>query len=386
MNRRQFIGGSAALGLIGAARSSSAAPADPAAPALPVKMVVGHQHDHTPGTLRLLAALGVENICSGKLGNHLDESWSVAGLKRLKAMVEGYGIKLDAIPLPMSSSPIATAENPDILLARDPGRDHAIADICQMIRNAGEAGVTLLKYNLTFLGVVRTGHKLGRGGATYSSFEYSLSNPDGPETKAGKVSAQACWDRITYFLEKVVPVATEAGVRIALHPNDPGLPQDRPYHGVHAVLASVEGLKRFVDTVPSPFHGLNFCQGTISEMLPRPGDEIYDVIRYFGQRQKIFNVHFRNIAGGFGNFTETFPDNGSVDMPRALRIYREVGFKGMVMPDHAPAIEGDTERLRAFSYCFGYIQALLQVLRAETALQSGLGSSGNGKFTIKLKS
>jgi len=365
MNRREFLGGTAALGLIGAARSTSAAPAGQASSPLPVKMVVGHQHDHTPATLRILAALGVENICSGMPSAKFDENWSVTGLKRLRKMVEGYGIKLDAVPLPMSSSPIAKAEYPDILLARDPGRDRAIADICQMIRNAGEAGIPLVKYNLTFLGVVRTGRKPGRGGASYNSFDYSLSHPDGPDTEAGKVSAQACWDRITYFLEKAVPVAAEAGVRIALHPNDPGLPQDRPFRGVHAVLASVEGLKRFVDTVPNPYHGLNFCQGTISEMLPRPGEQMYDVIRYFGQKEKIFNVHFRNISGGLGNFTETFPDNGSVDMPRALRVYREVGFKGMIMPDHVPVVEGDADHLRAFAYCFGYIQALIQVLRSE---------------------
>jgi mannonate dehydratase len=372
MNRRQFVGGAAALGLLGASRSVSAVSADSDPRRLPGKtprpdvhpgMVVGHQHDHSPATLRILAALGVEHICSGQPSTKLDENWSVSGLKRLKAFVGGYGIALDAIPLPMSSSPIAKAEYPDILLARDPGRDRAIADICQMIRNAGEAGIPLLKYNLTFLGVVRTGRKIGRGGASYSAFDYAHSQPGGPARIAGEVSAEACWDRITYFLEKVVPVAAEAGVRIALHPNDPGLPQDRPFRGVHAVLASVEGLKRFVDTVPNPYHGLNFCQGTISEMLARPGDEIDEVIRYFGRRGKIFNVHFRNIAGGLGNFTETFPDNGSVDLPRALRTYREVGFQGMIMPDHVPAVEGDADHLRAFAYCFGYIQALLQVIR-----------------------
>jgi mannonate dehydratase len=125
----------------------------------------------------------------------------------------------------------------------------------------------------------------------------------------------------------------------------------------------VEGLKRFVETVPSPYHGLNFCQGTVSEMLERPGEQIYDVIRYFGRRKKIFNVHFRNIKGGFLDFQETFPDDGDVDMVRALKAYSEVGYDGMVMPDHVPRIEGDEGGRQAFAFAFGYIQALLQAVR-----------------------
>src|SRR5262249_44521367 len=99
--------------------------------------------------------------------------------------------------------------------------------------------------------------------------------------------------------------------------------------------------------------------------LEKPNEEIFDVIRYFGSRKKIFNVHFRNIKGKFLNFQETFPDAGDVDMPRALRAYRDIGFDGMVMPDHVPIVEGDTDRAQAFSFCHGYIQALLQALKSE---------------------
>src|SRR5262249_13153989 len=87
-------------------------------------------------------------------------------------------------------------------------------------------------------------------------------------------------------------------------------------------------------------------------------------IRWFGSRGKIFNVHFRNIRGGFLKFAETLPDDGDVDMPRALRTYHEVGYDGMIMPDHVPVIAGDTGGLKAFAFCFGYIQALLQQSRA----------------------
>ncbi|MBI4218935.1 MAG: mannonate dehydratase, partial [Chloroflexi bacterium] len=134
------------------------------------------------------------------------------------------------------------------------------------------------------------------------------------------------------------------------------------YKGVTRVLGTVDGLKKFVQTRESPYHGLNFCQGTVSEMLDSPGEEIYDVIRWFGQRGKIFNVHFRNIRGGKLDFYETFPDEGDVDMLKAMRVYREVDYKYMLMPDHVPHISGPNAQGVAFAYCYGYIQALLQAV------------------------
>ena len=102
-------------------------------------------------------------------------------------------------------------------------------------------------------------------------------------------------------------------------------------------------------------------------MLAKPADEIFDVIRYFGTRGKIFNVHFRNIRGGFLNFQETFPDDGDVNMIRAMRVYKEVGYDGMLMPDHVPIIDGDTGGKQAFAYAYGYIRALIQIVNMETA-------------------
>lgn len=364
-SRRQFLtGASAGAVLLGLTGSPAAKAAGSESQVKPLRMVAGHQHDHSAATLRLLAAFGVKNICSGLPSARMDDSWSVAGLTALRRHVESFGLALDCIPLPLSSREIAKAEYPEILLAKDPERERALDDICQMIRNAGAAGIPMVKYNLTFLGVVRTAPVAGRGGQTMSTFDYAQRGTETP-TAAGVVGADVYWDRIAHFLRRVVPVAEEANVKIALHPQDPGLPAGTSYRGVDAVLSRVEGLQRFVQLQESPNHGLNFCQGTISEMLTRPNEQIGNVIRWFGQRGKIFNVHFRNIRGGLLNFHETLPDDGDVDMPKALRLYREVGYAGMIMPDHVPTIEGDADHYKAFAFCFGYIQALLQVLRNE---------------------
>ena len=186
----------------------------------------------------------------------------------------------------------------------------------------------------------RTESTLGRGRARYSTFVYASGKQDPPLTIAGPVDADLYWERITYFLKRVVPVAEEYKVRLACHPQDPGMPKGKGWRGVETVLGSVDGLKRFVSINESPYHGLNFCQGTVSEMLEKPGEQIFDVIRYFGSRGKIFNVHFRNIAGGFLNFRETFIDDGDVDMLKAMRVYKEVGYDGMMMPDHVPIDRG----------------------------------------------
>src|SRR5262249_15374913 len=155
------------------------------------------------------------------------------------------------------------------------------------------------------LGVVRTKSTLGRGGATYSTFKYEEANDADTITEAGKVSAEESWERIDYFVNRVMRVAEEYKVRLACHPEDPAMPEPQGFRGVHRVLGTVDGLKKFVGLSASPYHGLNFCQGTVSESLKNPRDEIYEAIRYFGSLGKIFNVHFRNIKGGFLHFQET---------------------------------------------------------------------------------
>jgi len=329
-------------------------------------MKVGTQHGSSDDILRALAAFGVNHICAALPSARRDERWSVAGLLKLREHVESFGIQLDMLPLPLSSSYITRAENPNILLGKSPDREREIDDICLMIRNAAQAGIPMLKYNLSILGVVRTGSTPGRGGASYSTFVYDEAPQEPSLTEAGPMDADLYWERIAYFLKRVIPVAEEYKVRMACHPHDPGMPPEKGYRGVQTVLGSVNGLKRFIEITPSRYHGLNFCQGTVAEMLHNPGKEINEVIRYFGSRGKIFNVHFRNIKGGFLNFQETFIDDGDVDMLQAMRVYRQVGYDGMIMPDHVPRIQGDAGGLQAFAFSFGYIKSLITAVAAES--------------------
>jgi mannonate dehydratase len=366
MKRRDFLKSAGALAAVRAAGAPFEALArayeTSEAPPVGGTMYAGSQFDRVPSDddLRWLATLGVRHVCSGPPSAHFDESWSASSLEQIKSRAAPFGIALDMIALPMASSYIANADNPNIMLGKSPERDREIDGICEIVRSVAAAGIPAVKYNLTILGVVRTGTTPARGSARYSTFVYADAKQDPPLTEAGPVSADEMWERITYFLDRVVPVATENKVRLACHPHDPGMPADTGFRGVHRVLGSVAGLKRFIEIQPSPYHGLNFCQGTVSEMLDDPGREVFDVIRYFGARSKIFNVHFRNIRGHFLNFQETFPDDGSVNMAEAFKVYREVGYDGMIMPDHAPQIDGDADHRQAFAFEFGYIQALLQ--------------------------
>lgn len=365
MDRRGFLKGSlAGATALGAAAGRDPVSAQTGTTAKPARMKAGHQNHSSDAELCVLAALGVNHICSSLPSRTLDENWSVDGLSRLRERVERFGIQLDMVPLPLSSSYISRAENPHIMLGKSPERDREIDQICQMIRNVAKAGIPAVKYNLTILGVVRSESTSGRGGARYSTFVYDKARQDGPPAESGPVSADAMWERITYFLERVVPVAEECKVRLCCHPHDPSMPPTG-FRGVQRVLGTVDGLKRFIEIRPSKYHGLNFCQGTVAEMLRDPGKEIYEVIRYFGQRGKIFNVHFRNIKGGYLHFQETFPDDGDVDMIQAMRVYKEIGYDGMIMPDHAPRIEGDAGGAQAFAFAFGYIQALIQMVKSE---------------------
>lgn len=318
----------------------------------------------TDDQYRQLAQLGVKHINADPDGNPHD--WTLDVLKRHRDRLEGLGLILDMVQLPLDSRPIERQDSPDIL-TKGPNRDRQIDSICKLIENLAEAGIPAAKYNLNIIGIPRSEKELGRGGSRNSTFRWAKMDQNAPPGLAGVLSEDENWERIDYFLERVVPVAESNRIRLACHPHDPYTPPG--YRGVTRVLGTVEGLKKFVQMRESPYHGLNFCQGSIGEMMDDPRTEIDDVIRWFGTRGKIFNVHFRNIKGRKLDFMEVFPDEGDMDMFNSLKVYAEVGYKYMLMPDHVPNLSGTEERefwntgdAQAFAYCFGYIRALLQVL------------------------
>ncbi len=360
MDRRQFLCSTSGAGLLlasgfGADRASADVSTQPAL------MKLGDQSAPTNDThLKYLARYSVRNVCGypeiegDRLYATVDE------LSRMVDLARKYGISVDCLGPPfLESSYIDREKHPAIMLAQSPERDRDIESMQTLIKNCARAGVPSIKYNMSILGVLRTGRTPGRGDAMYSTWKLSEAHPATPLTKAGRVDADMFWERITYFLDRVIPVANEYKIRMACHPHDPGVPPEG-YQGVDRVLGTVGGLKKFITIQESPYHGLNFCQGTVSEMLHNPGTEIFDVIRYFGSRKKIFNVHFRNIRGHRDDFVEVYPDEGDVNFVKAIQVYKEVGYPYMLMPDHVPLATNDPDGLQSFAYCYGYIRALIQ--------------------------
>lgn len=372
MERRDFLAGiGAGLAVAGstvgtaataAAKRPAPAPVRRASPDGPIRFKLGCQSGPaTEDHFEFMARYGVTNIAArprvseGRLFSTTEE------LLDLKAMAERNKLRLDVVdPVLLPSSHIDRERNPGIMLAQSPEREREVEAFQNLIRNCAQAGIPIIKYNMSILGVLRTGEVKGRGAAMFGEWDAAKASPPTPLTRAGPVSEDAFWERITWFLDHVVPVANEYKIRIACHPHDPGTPPEG-YQGVHRVLGTIDGLKKFVSIRESRYHGLNFCQGTVSENLPKPAEQIFDVIRWFGSRGKIFNVHFRNIVGGRGHFREAFPDEGDIDLYRALLTYHEVGYDGMLMPDHVPHVPGKPDaNLQSFAFAYGHIRGLMQ--------------------------
>lgn len=330
----------------------------------PVRMYVGTQRRPTdPKMLQYIKRHGVDHICGYPPDPGERGYWTVEELEQTKELCEKHGITLDMVALPfLASSHIDREKRGAIMLGKSPERDRDIEHINIMTRNLAKVGIPAFKYNMSILGVLRTERTPGRGGVTYSTWRLEEAVADPALTRAGKVSEEEAWERITYFLERVIPVCEEYNIRAACHPHDPGVPPEG-FQGVSRVLGTVDGLKKFASIQESPVHGFNLCLGTTSEMLQNPNEEIHDVIRYFGTRKKIFNIHFRNIRGKRDDFYETFLDNGDMDMLQLLRTLYEVDYEYMVMPDHVPRHPDDPRGLQAFAHSFGYIEALLAAIK-----------------------
>jgi mannonate dehydratase len=372
MKRRQFVslmGAAAAVpfGIDQAKQPAGSAAKKSTASAPRATMHVGCQR--SPTDAKMLAYFkrhAVDHICGYPVKATDPAGYTVDALKQLRELCESHGVALDMIQFPlMASSSIEATDRKAIMLAKEPDRQQDIDAACEIIKNAAAAGIPAIKYNMTLLGVLRTGTTPGRGGVRYSTWKLAEAKQDSL-TPAGPVNADQMWERITWFLDRVVPVANQYKVRLACHPHDPGTPA-RGFRGIVRVLGTSEGLKRYVSINESPYHGLNLCLGTVAEMLQDPNREIHEVIRYFGERKKIFNIHFRNIKGHRDDFYETFPDEGDVDMAAVMRTLREVQYPYMVMPDHMPRHADDDNQHQAFAFGYGYIRALIQAVNGERA-------------------
>ncbi|MFP4052494.1 MAG: mannonate dehydratase [Phycisphaerae bacterium] len=361
MQRRDFLKLTTAAATAGLARSAmlpthalaseTDTPADSKEPTAE-RMKLGCQRwgssdKHMPFQKRC----GVEAICASPAAAGPDRIWTEDTCRARIKQVREAGLELAAM---YWGVPI------DVLV---PGkRDGAIERCRKQIIAAGKAGIPALQYNLHVrVWRARTGKEVGRGGGQYGAWDLGKVERQRGKRDIGPLSAEDHWDRIEYFLKKVVPVAHEAKVKLSCHPNDPPMP-DRNEWKIDQVLDSVEGLKKFVKIQDSPCHGILFCQGCVWEMLPddRKPEGLYEAIRWFAKRDRIVGVHFRNLRGGPKKFVETYHDEGEIDMFRAAMTYKEAGYTGMLMPDHTPGHQDDPGGLQHFAWAYGYIKGIIQ--------------------------
>lgn len=285
-----------------------------------------------------------------------DGAWDLDDLKRMRDNCDKYGVILEAIRM----------DSGYITLRKGPERDRRLEAIIGNIQKASQIGVKIITHHWTVIPIRRNERRPGRGGSTYSAFRLEDNWKDLPAGEAGRVTTEDYWERIAYFLGKVIPVCQQGDVRMACHPYDPpGLPLG--YQGADNwdSPSVFEAIKRYEAIIDSPYNGFQLCLGTTAEGLKNPRKEILPIVRYLGERGKIHQIHMRNIRGGLHNFAEVYPDEGDVDFFQIMRILRDVGFRGALCPDHMPRHPDDPAGLQAFTFGYGYIQALIQAVNAE---------------------
>lgn len=302
--------------------------------------------------LALAAQCGVTDIVARYMGPSLDD------LIAVKNRIEQFGLRLSVVEgyLPIEN----------IKIGRDDGSE--MESMTSLVRNMGQLGVEILCYNfMAGTDWVRTRLDAPeRGGAKVTAFDLKeaeravrLGHDGAPSNDAPNldlIAADALWNGLETFLQKLVPVAERAGVVLAMHPDDPPLKQ---FLGKARIMNNVEGFERLVELVPSPSNKICFCQGTFAEM----GVDVPATIRRLGKH--IRYVHFRDVRGTAESFAETFHDNGQTDMVAAMRAYRDVGFTGPMRPDHVPQLIGEDDgepgyTMKGRLFAFGYMRGLMQ--------------------------
>jgi mannonate dehydratase len=245
-----------------------------------------------------------------------------------------------------------------------PGRDAMIDRYRTFLRNLGRLEIPVSCYDFHPANTYTTAHVERRG---YRAREFNLKTFRESVEKqrfAREYEADEIWEYYTYFTKAVLPIAEEANVKLALHPDDPPVAK---MNGVAKLFTHYEGYRRAEEIAAGSSHwGLTFCVGTWSEGGDQMGKDVFEMIRDFGGRGKIFTVHFRNVSGPLPHFVETFPDDGYMDMYRVMKALREVHFSGSVVPDHIPELAGDTGIRRAgTAYCIAYMRSLLRQANEE---------------------
>jgi mannonate dehydratase len=367
MKRREFgeklVTGAIGTGIAGCSFSGSASAKAARAPTKNTLMHVGGDYHSVAGSeisskenLEYNLRYGVRHLTAQVRKRSQDGGWDPDELKRMKDACNSYGVTLEAIRM----------DPRYITLPKGLERDRELDNIIGNIRKASEVGVRIITYHWTVIPIRRNKRTPGRGGATYSGFQLEDNWQDLPVGKSGEVSSEDYWERITYFLEKVIPVAREHDVRMACHPYDPpGLPFG--YQGADNwdSPSIFEAIKRYESVIDSPYNGFQLCLGTTAEGLKKPNTEILPIVQYLGERGKIYQIHMRNIRGGLHNFEEVYPDEGEMDFFKVMRILRDVQFAGSICPDHMPRHPDDAGGLQSFAFGYGYIKALIQSVNSE---------------------
>lgn len=318
--------------------------------------------------MRLAKQMGVTDIVSVLPGQsplparEQGPVWEYLPLLRLRKQVEDAGLSLSVI----ESIPIS-----DRITLGLPGRDEDLNKFCESLANMGRAGIPILCYNfMAVFNWLRTSMTTRtRGQALVTSYDHSLME-NAPLTYAGEVSEERMWENFAYFLKKVVPVAEEFNVKLALHPDDPPL---SPIRGIARIIRSVDAFERAMELAPSDHNGITFCQGNFAAMGKV---DVPAAIRHFGAQKKIFFAHFRDVRGSVPKFEETFHDDGKTNMVETMRAYRDIGFNGPMRPDHAPTMEGESNdepgyMVRGKIFAVGYMKGLIDAVNAEQKREAG---------------
>ena len=289
------------------------------------------------------------------------KSASYENYARLKAKVESFGLKVWNIGN-------VSVHNMEEVTLNLPGRDAKIEEYKRFLRNLGKAGIRYTTYAHMGNGIWSSDRETTRGGAPARAFHLSTAKGvwngkefKGPLTHGRVFTEKEIWDNYEYFIKRVAPVAEEAGVFIGIHPDDPPVPM---LGGVpRCIFGNFEGYKRAMEIANSPNVGVCLCCGTWMEGGELTGIDAVGAIKYFGERGKLWKIHFRNVTAPVPDFVETFLDNGYTDMWKLMRALREVNYDGVVIGDHFPTMVGGNRT--SVAYTVGYMKALLSRANAE---------------------